>query len=814
MQTVEGYLLTSSKRVGIIAANYTGYVEQMFSCLESGDIAVPLRGMDDPRIQSAQVSSVIDPSAISFRTQGSWMERRFIPMNSSAIALLSFTSGTEGEPKGVALTHSNLTDVILRLNTLMQVDSNIREYIGVPVYHSFGFGRCRAVATARGRFFIPENGFNPAEIATMLKRREINAISAVPSLWRILLANQDLIGNDGNRVKWIEIGSQYMNRSEKEALKALFPNARIVQHYGLTEASRTTLLAIHETEGDLLESVGQATGDVAIKITEEGCIAIRGKHVASNYLIKGKDVDLVDHQGWFVTKDLGAIENGYLYYKGRADDVINCGGIKVHPEAVEAKVYAQVGYNNGLAICRKPDPIRGQGFLVAVTPEMRMSKQRVREAVLQATQEMGVNAGNAIAVVEVEHLPKTPSGKIQRNQLAEWYADQHLDEAEESLESVEPVFGTPLENIFCKVLNLRQVHPHDTFISLGGDSLSYVQLAMELEQYFGYLPQSWENISLQALEQRVPQQRKIATIESSILLRALAITGVVTNHAELLPTELIGGGSFLLLAIAGANFARFQGGSLLRGRLIQPVFSLLRNLLIPYLVIAAAFQFHKHEFESSVLLLFSNFVDPGITSIFPVWFIDLLVQCIGLFALLFALQPVRRWANRSPWGFGLAIAALGVATHLLVPFVWDTSHLFNRVPHMMMWMFALGWGIHFAQSRVEKITTTWVALLLVFLTREAIPEGYWVLAGGMIILWQEYIPIPKTLKNPIQIISGAAYYIYLTHMIFIHIIKNTLGLANPLLETVAAIVGGVILWFMPQIVKQLTLSTANRIEQS
>ena len=153
----EGILKQSSTRIGVVSVNSTGYVEAMFHCLEAGEVAVPLKyGEDHDRINAAKVERVLTPKSGS-----AWMEREFQPSTSNSTAIVSFTSGTEGQAKGVLLTHQNLADVVTRLNGLMQVDHSISEYIGVPVYHSFGFGRCRAIASAGGRFFLPESGFKP-----------------------------------------------------------------------------------------------------------------------------------------------------------------------------------------------------------------------------------------------------------------------------------------------------------------------------------------------------------------------------------------------------------------------------------------------------------------------------------------------------------------------------------------------------------------------------------------------------------------------------------------------------------------------------
>jgi acyl-CoA synthetase (AMP-forming)/AMP-acid ligase II/acyl carrier protein len=806
---MEYFKSASSRRVGIIIANNVGYIESMFGCIEAGNIAVPLINTDDQyRINAARVDQFITPTE-----DGAWMRRRFTPSNISEPALISFTSGTEGAPKGVILTHENLADVINRLNAVMQLDDSISEYIGVPVYHSFGFGRCRAVATAGGKFFIPSKGFNPSEISEMLRKGEINAISAVPSLWRILLANKDVIGSYGKRVRWIEIGSQYMNRQEKEAMKDLSPEAKIVQHYGLTEASRTTLLQINEVEGDLLESVGQALGGVEVKQTLEGQIAIRGNHVALSYLMDGQEVELRDDDGWFLTKDLGSLKNGYLYYEGRADDVINCGGIKVHPEALETKIYASIGCSKGLAICRKTDSMRGDGFLVATTKELEVDKQQLRKAVLEATQKLGVNASDAITIVDVDIFPKTATGKIQRRRLAEWYALQSSDK-DQSVEAKNFIStdSAPIQDIFRRILNLSEIQPHDSFVSLGGDSLSYIQFSMQLEDYLGSLPNKWEYMTLSELEKLVPQRQKKATIETDILLRAVAIFAIVLNHTsqDFIPEKYIAGGSLLLLTLAGFNFARFQGHKL-KGNLFESITPILRALVTPYLLISLGYQILHQKIDLSVLLLFNNFIYPIANHVkvwpFPYWFICLLVQIIIVFSSLFSVKYLRHLANSSPWFFGTIPLIIGMCVSTLSMHIgYPNEPYYPRLPHILFWLFALGWCLHFAKSRSEKLITT--AILLATLLMSGVNmEKFWILFGGSMLLWVPLIPMPLVVRPVVRAVGAATFYIYMTNMLLIYsLTHNILGIYSPPVEMLVALLGGLLVMFAVQRLRQFLVA--------
>ena len=409
--------MSTSACVGIIAANSPDFVTQVFDCLRRGEVVVPLRAADDDRTRIAGVGRVVVPEAGS-----GWFEPQHRPQETDDVAQILFTSGTEGEPKGVVTTHRALADVVARLNDVMRVDASIREYVGVPVYHSFGFGRCRAVAAAGGRVFVPEHGFNPSEIAALLERGEINALSAVPSMWRLLLASRGILGESRRRVRWIEIGSQQMFGHEKGALRALFPEAKIVEHYGLTEASRSTFLEIDAVETPLLASVGRPYGQVEVRTDDDGRVLVRGPHVTRTIYLDGRALDPRDEAGWYATSDLGEIRDGYLYYLGRADDVINCGGVKLAPGTLETRVRELLRTEGELAICRVPNAVRGDGILIVVTPAVEASDAEASQAAAIAAQELGASAGGAIRVQRVTQIPKTPTGKVQRRKLAEMFA--------------------------------------------------------------------------------------------------------------------------------------------------------------------------------------------------------------------------------------------------------------------------------------------------------------------------------------------------------------------------------------------------------
>ena len=461
----------------IEAANSLEFLRAAFDCYDKGQVFAITRADVDPARYGVPVTTQHHDS----ETRG-WVQLGHSVSHSDDPAQIVFTSGTEGLPKAIVLTHRNLGNVVTRLNDIMQVTDEIREYIGVPVTYSFGLGRARAVSAAGGAFFIPER-FDPSEIRAMLEAGEINAISAVPSLWRVILNAPDVIGVAGAKLRWIEIGSQYMSGAEKQALRALFPNARIVQHYGMTEASRSTFLVVsEETDLNRLEAVGPA--DDTVRINAEGAIEIRGDHVSPGRLdADGTLSPLVGDDSWFTSSDRGEVRDGMLYYLGRMDDQMNLGGIKVGAEALEARVGELVPASVGhFALTSVPDSMRGEVVMLALEAPASEMRDLVTAATLQALKDKDISAGGSLRVITADPLPRTATGKIQRASLrtedarAETATSAPHDATVDLTET-----ETRIAALWTQILGDVQITPQASFFDSGGDSLSGLQVGLVME---------------------------------------------------------------------------------------------------------------------------------------------------------------------------------------------------------------------------------------------------------------------------------------------------------------------------------------------
>ncbi|MGY6634646.1 MAG: AMP-binding protein [Alkalilacustris sp.] len=494
----EGAGFRDIEPVGVVAEGGCGYVEAMLDQLQDEVVTVPLRSAADAdRIARAGVGRVITPVA-----RHGWLDRSFVSRPGRTPAMISFSSGTEGAPKAVLLARSNLHDVVERLTEAMQITAEIREYVGVPVHHSFGYGRCRTVLHAGGALYLPERGFDLAELRAMLAAGEVNAVSAVPSQWRVVLQNLDLFGSELAALRWAEIGSQYMSANEKRRLREALPQARIVQHYGLTEASRATLLRVHDEPAERLEAVGRAEGRTSVRINARGRIELCGPHVALA-IDDGTTTRWLEEGAWLETGDTGRLDGGLLYFTGRDDDVINCSGIKLSPEMAETHVRASVPVQGDFGVLRTPDPLRGEGILVALTVQAAAQRDAVLDAVRTYARGLGLDPGGSLRAVIVDELPRTATGKLQRRALADRLMGAPTAPQTDGAPPAPPSEASLAQVIDALVGPGASASPR-SFLEHEGDSLTHMQLALGLERVYGTPPDGWEALPLADLVARAP----------------------------------------------------------------------------------------------------------------------------------------------------------------------------------------------------------------------------------------------------------------------------------------------------------------------
>lgn len=475
--------------VGIEKISSVEYLNAVMACYREGRVAVPVEA-------GAPAPAGYDfVERISPNPGGGWFTLRQAPIHEDRSAQIGFSSGTTGEPKAILLSHRALADVTDRLVQVMGIDGEVSEYLGVPTTYSFGLARARVTAAAGGRLFVPANGFNPSEFAAMLEAGEVNALSAVPTLLRVLIANPDLLPRKvARRLRWLEIGSQPMSVEEKQAIRRMFPAARIIQHYGLTEASRTTFLDLQEASDAQLATVGAPIGKTEIKIDENRHICIRGPHVADGILTANGLEPIVDSDGWLHTRDLGSIgEDGFLTFEGRADDLMNVGGIKVPAELFERKLGELLGADAPhVVVAGRPDPLRGEVVMVAYPPNL--SAARIAEHARAVA--VGFGLGNAdLTFVAVDEIPRTETGKVRRAMLVERHADRASPSAGEapiastqvpasasSGEAPQTDREREIARIWCELLHIPAIGRNDGFFDKGGDSLSAIAATLAMEK--------------------------------------------------------------------------------------------------------------------------------------------------------------------------------------------------------------------------------------------------------------------------------------------------------------------------------------------
>lgn len=771
----------------IIRANSIGFIEHIFALNAARR---PFVMVQDAAQAGALPGIAIDRCLAPDQRSG-WFDARHPLIDDDLPAQVSYTSGTEGEPKGILLSYANLADAARRIIDQMQMTAEIREYVGVPATYSFGMGRYRAISAVGGRAYLPPRGFDPIELARMLSAGEVNALSAVPTLLRILLEAPEIIGEAGRNLRWMEIGSQYMSGEEKRRIRKMFPNARILQHYGLTEASRSTYLNLSEAPEALLDSVGRPTGQTEVALSADGRIRIRGPHVAAARIDARGLHDLRDAEGWLQTNDLGHMQDGYLFFDGRADDLINIGGIKVSPDQLEDRIRADLAAGIRIAAAKIPDAQRGDGILVAVQGPADIAA--IRDLATAALAGMGVSAGPALKVEQVAEIPVTGTGKTRRAVLTE----QYLDRQPRTRADTARAKGAAADvlSLFQREFPGNAVRSGDTFETLGGDSLHYIQFSLAFEQRFGPLPDDWETLSVADLQRGLGTAKPSIwrRLETPTLLRAFFMICIVALHTEAFVYSTSYGAAYFLVLLAGYSVARFQLPDILRTGSVKTLGGTIKYVAIPTFLMVALLQVATERFEILPLLLISNYLDPDTLQGFTFYFMEIYIQLLVLAALLFALPVVRNAFRENPMYSALVLLMMTVVLRQVIEHFWNGEYNYHRTPWNYGWAFALGVVLAVANDTRMRVLALTVAVTAVLVKWQFVSAAAYVGLGSALLLYVRSITVPAPVKIAVGEIANASMFIYLSHYQMMSVVQKVFGRGKPWMTLALSILVGIAL---------------------
>jgi long-chain acyl-CoA synthetase len=443
-------------RVALWLENSSDYVVALYGCWSAGVVAVPVNAGASMR----EVARVLEHSGAvlliaeaanrfvpSLRDRGdvavlatdrnrgtpefSWSERlggaptKDLQCALEDLALILYTSGTTGNPKGVMLTHENLAANTAAVVEYLELTEADRVLAILPFHYSYGNSVLHSHLSVGATLVIGPSMVYPQRVVDALRTKAISGFSGVPATFRIMVDKTDIAANPPPLRYVTQAGGAMGPALTQKLVEGLRQTTRVFVMYGQTEASaRLTYLPPNRLR-DKLGSVGVPLRGVEVAVVDEqrrpvrcgelGEVIVRGANVMAGYWRNPESTAAVLVDGWLRTGDSGRLDpDGFLYLEGRRSDMIKTGAHRVNPEEIE-EVIAEVAGVRDVAACGVADPVLGHvvGVFVvgAASPEAeRMILRHCREhlAPHKIPKKLYWRAA----------LPRTASGKIKRYELS------------------------------------------------------------------------------------------------------------------------------------------------------------------------------------------------------------------------------------------------------------------------------------------------------------------------------------------------------------------------------------------------------------
>ncbi|NNM26080.1 MAG: AMP-binding protein [Phycisphaerales bacterium] len=340
------------------------------------------------------------------------------------LAVLLYTSGTSGRPKGVMLTSGNLAANVQQCIEFAGFSRQDRLLGVLPQFHSFGLTVLTLLPLTSGSLVVYTARFLPKRILNLLKKHRPTAVIAIPSMYNALLSAKSAEREHFESLKWVVSGGEPLPAAVFEGFRERF-GVTINEGYGLTETAPVTNWC--RPEDHRLRSVGPPLPRVDEKVVdaegrelatgEEGEICIKGPNVMPGYFnLPEETARVFDSDGYFRTGDMGRFDGDrHLFITGRIKEMLIIGGENVFPREIEEALIRHPSVHDA-AVIGVADESRGEVPLAFVELEEGAAFD---EAALRAhCREHIAQYKVPREIRPIEALPRNPTGKILRRELS------------------------------------------------------------------------------------------------------------------------------------------------------------------------------------------------------------------------------------------------------------------------------------------------------------------------------------------------------------------------------------------------------------
>jgi long-chain acyl-CoA synthetase len=338
-------------------------------------------------------------------------------------AVILYTSGTTGKPKGAELTHANLTRNAEASRGLFDLGSDAVVLGALPLFHSFG-QTCGMNATLGGGgtlTLIPR--FDPGKALEILQRDQVNVFQGVPTMYGAILHHPEHKQYDTSSLRVCASGGSAMPVELMRGFEDAF-GCKVLEGYGLSESSPVASFN-HPDRERKPGSIGTPIEGVEMQVVDDegnevpqgdvGEILIHGHNVMKGYWNRDEETTETIRDGWLHTGDIGKVdEDGYFFIVDRKKDLIIRGGYNVYPREIEEILYEHPAVREAAVLAIPHDEYGEEvGAAVALKDGEDAGEDELRDYI----KEQVAAYKYPRRIWFVDELPKGPTGKILKREI-------------------------------------------------------------------------------------------------------------------------------------------------------------------------------------------------------------------------------------------------------------------------------------------------------------------------------------------------------------------------------------------------------------